>query len=82
MKKSLALAIAAAGIAMFTAQAAMAHGCHRSCEEGKYGWHRHVGNSCQRVVCERPRMHHHRKPVCVQKCKWIGPFKQCKTVCN
>jgi hypothetical protein len=28
-----------------------AHFCHRSCELGGYGWHRHVGPSCVRVAC-------------------------------
>ena len=27
------------------------HGCHRSCEDGPAGWHRHVGPSCTRVAC-------------------------------
>jgi hypothetical protein len=27
------------------------HGCHRSCEWGPAGWHRHVGPFCQRVGC-------------------------------
>jgi hypothetical protein len=26
-------------------------GCHRSCERGPGGWHRHVGPYCQRVAC-------------------------------
>lgn len=83
MKKSLFLAVATVGLAMFTAQAAMAHGCHRSCEEGKYGWHRHVGNSCQRVTCERPRkLHRNHHDRCVTKCTGFGPFKQCKTRCD
>jgi hypothetical protein len=27
------------------------HGCHRSCERGPAGWHRHVGPYCARVAC-------------------------------
>jgi hypothetical protein len=27
------------------------HGCHRSCELGLGGWHRHVGPYCVRVGC-------------------------------
>jgi hypothetical protein len=27
------------------------HGCHRSCEAGLAGWHRHVGPYCARVAC-------------------------------
>ncbi|HEY7551743.1 MAG TPA: hypothetical protein VH913_19765 [Hyphomicrobiaceae bacterium] len=26
-------------------------GCHRSCEAGGAGWHRHVGPFCVRVAC-------------------------------
>jgi hypothetical protein len=26
-------------------------GCHRSCEAGPGGWHRHVGPYCVRVAC-------------------------------
>ena len=26
-------------------------GCHRSCEAGPGGWHRHVGPYCARVAC-------------------------------
>ena len=28
-----------------------AWGCHRSCELGPRGWHRHVGPYCARVAC-------------------------------
>lgn len=84
MKTSLLLAVATVGVALFTAGAAMAHGDHHSCEEGKYGWHRHAGKYADhRVACERPRMHRrHREPVCYKKCNWFGPFKKCKTVCE
>jgi hypothetical protein len=27
------------------------HGCHRSCERGPAGWHRHRGPFCARVAC-------------------------------
>jgi hypothetical protein len=27
------------------------HGCHRSCELGPAGWHRHAGHYCVRVAC-------------------------------
>jgi hypothetical protein len=27
------------------------HGCHRSCELGPAGWHRHAGPYCVRVAC-------------------------------
>ena len=51
MQKSLFVALATAGMALFAADAALAHGCHRSCERGPAGWHRHVGYSCARVAC-------------------------------
>ena len=86
MKKSLFVALATAGMALFAADAALAHGCHRSCERGPAGWHRHVGYSCARVACS-PAAHYygkswHKKPQCVTKCKGIGPFKSCKTRCG
>ena len=34
-----------------------AHFCHRSCELGPAGWHRHVGPYCVRVACV-PRAKH------------------------
>jgi hypothetical protein len=50
-----ALAAPVAGVADPTAgEASMVHkvhGCHRSCELGPAGWHRHVGPYCARVVC-------------------------------
>ena len=94
MKKSLLLAVATAGVALFTAGAAMAHGDHRSCDDGRYGWHRHAGKYAQqRVACERPRRHNddgygrghgrnNHNNTCVTKCTGFGPFKQCKTRCN
>jgi hypothetical protein len=27
------------------------HGCHRSCELGPAGWHRHAGPYCARIAC-------------------------------
>lgn len=28
------------------------------------------------------RGRHHHRPVCEKKCRYIGPFKKCKTVCQ
>jgi hypothetical protein len=83
MKKTLLAALATAGLALFAADAAMAHNNHSSCQKGVYGWHRHVWKYGQkhRVECSPAVIHHHKKH-CVTKCKWIGPFKQCKTHCD
>jgi hypothetical protein len=35
-------------------------GCHRSCEDGPAGWHRHVGPNCVRVACVPQARHPHR----------------------
>lgn len=86
MKKTLAaLALGLAALPLM-AGSALAHGCHRDVEEGKFGWHRH-SRSCERIAVERPYREHrehrrHREPVCEKKCHYIGPFKECKTVCN
>ena len=50
-----------------------AHFCHRSCERGPYGWHRHVGPSCNRVACVPQAKHPHRCYVDrwgVRRCLW------------
>ncbi len=81
MKKSFFTAFAVACLSLFAAQAALAHGEHRSCEEGRYGWHRHVGKYGQhRVSCERPYRHDR----CEVVCKRVGPFniKKCRRVCD
>jgi len=41
-------------------------GCHRSCEDGPGGWHRHVGPYCVRVACVPQAPHPYR-------C-WVGRF--------
>lgn len=76
--RMILIAVATAGAALLAADAALAHGCHRGCELGAYGWHRHGGYSCARISCERPRVRRY----CRTKCNWIGPFKKCKTVCE
>ena len=54
------------------------HGCHRHCEPGRYGHHRHVGPYCERVSCERE----YRRPRCVKdyhcvKTDPLGIGKRC-----
>jgi len=49
------------------------HGCHRSCELGPAGWHRHVGPYCVRVACYPRARHPHRCFVDrfgVRRCRW------------
>jgi hypothetical protein len=49
------------------------HGCHRSCELGPAGWHRHVGPYCGRVVCWPRAWDPHRCWVDrwgVRRCRW------------
>jgi hypothetical protein len=80
MKKTLAaLALGLAALPLL-AGSAFAHGCHRDVEEGRAGWHRH-GHECRRISVEREHRRH-REPVCEKKCHYVGPFKECKTVCN
>lgn len=93
LKTILATALLASSALAMTASGASAHGCHRHPEEGRYGWHRHVGPDCERVPVSRPGYRERseyryrddrrdRRPRCEEKCKYIGPFKQCKTVCH
>ena len=83
MKNALLAALAVAGALLMVSDAALAHGCHRSCELGRYGWHRHAGPGCYRVACGggygswKPH-----KPHCYRKCHYIGPIKTCKTKCD
>ncbi len=87
MKKTLAvLALGLAALPLL-AGSAFAHGCHRDVQEGRRGWHRHAGYDCERVEARNPyayryREHRRHEPVCKQKCHYIGPFKECKTVCE
>jgi hypothetical protein len=49
------------------------HGCHRSCELGGAGWHRHVGPYCRRVACAPRAWYPHRCFVDrygVRRCRW------------
>jgi hypothetical protein len=84
MKKLLVAVCALAAIPMMSFEAA-AHGCHRDAQEGRYGWHRHVGRDCERVAVERPhyreRYERRHRDRCEIKCKYIGPFKTCDKVC-
>ena len=48
-------------------------GCHRSCEDGPRGWHRHVGPNCVRVACYPQAWHPNRCYVDrwgVRRCRW------------
>jgi hypothetical protein len=48
-------------------------GCHRSCELGPAGWHRHVGPYCARVACWPRAWNPHRCWVDrwgVRRCRW------------
>jgi hypothetical protein len=95
MKKLLAtLAFGAAVLPLLTGSA-FAHGCHRDVEEGRSGLHRHIGRDCDRIAVRRGederrefrgrREHEHehdRAPQCVKKCQYVGPFKQCDTICR
>ncbi len=81
----LAVALGLAALPML-ASSASAHGCHRDVQEGRAGWHRHVGRDCERVEARNPReyrerYYRERRPQCEIKCKYIGPFKNCEKVC-
>lgn len=74
------------------------HGCHREPELGPGGWHVHrydprTGDPCRRFATASPRYvappprylpppPPRRRPVCYQDCNYIGPIKQCRTVCR
>lgn len=90
LKQIFAAALLASSALALTSGTAAAHGCHRHVEKGVYGWHRHVGRDCERVAVS-PRHHyneyreeryHRRAPRCVEKCHYVGPFKECKTICD
>lgn len=95
MKKTLAaLALGLAALPLL-AGSAFAHGCHREVGEGRAGLHYH-SRGCERIAVEQHRRYEHRdhhrryehrehrrhEPVCKKKCHYIGPFKECKTVCE
>ncbi len=63
---------------------ASAHGCHRDTQLGPAGWHRHVGPNCRRVAMPAPYRGYRygNRARCVERCNYIGPIKQCRTVCN
>lgn len=73
------------------------HGCHRNPELGPFGWHVHrfnprTGDPCARVATPSPRRaapppryydpYPPRRPACFQECNYIGPIRQCRTVCR
>ena len=98
MKKILATLAFGLAVLPLMSAAALAHGCHRNVEEGRRGWHRHVGRDCERIEAYTPqrryREHHHEEyregrryddrgpPQCVKKCQYIGPIKTCDTICR
>lgn len=92
MKKLLLAAVLGLMAMPVMAEQASAHGCHRDVERDRFGWHRH-GRDCHRVDVGPPggwdgrrgdRWEGHRPPPprCVERCQYIGPFKDCKRVCD
>lgn len=91
MKKLVLTAVAGVVMALAGTTAASAHGCHRSPDEGRAGWHRHVGPDCDRVSVERRRHwgRDHRdhgrrdyRPACHQVCTGVGPLRFCERHCD
>ena len=70
----------------------LVRGCHRSVDIDDYSAHVHVGRDCRRVEVDRQRPRYYeerpryegRRPRqrCEEVCQYIGPIKQCKTVCR
>jgi hypothetical protein len=86
---ALGLAVSFAALPLFSGAAA-ANGCHRDVEMDGRGWHRH-SRDCDRVNGDRDRREYRserreerRRPerYCVEKCKYIGPFKECHQECG
>jgi hypothetical protein len=91
MKKLLATLAFGLAILPYASGAALAHGCHREPAESRSGLHRHVGPYCERLEVRPYRGEHHHHddrdyrrgpPECVKKCHYVGPFKQCDTICR
>jgi len=94
MKMLLTAAVVALAALTFNVGSASAHGCHPDVRQDGGGWHRHARNDCDRIQSHRDggRLdegeHHHRdydrdrEPRCVKRCHYIGPIKQCDTVCR
>lgn len=59
---------------------ASAHGCHRSIQLGGAGWHYHVGPGCRRIAAAGPRRYYGAR--CYERCRYVGPIKQCDRVCR
>ena len=81
MKKILATLAFGVAVLPLMAGSAFAHGCHRDVERDRFGWHRH-GHECRRIEVEREYRERRREPICEKKCHYVGPFKECKTVCD
>ena len=93
MKKLLAtLAFGLAALPLYSG-ITTAHGCHRDIQLDGRGWHRHAQNDCDRINVDRGdrddrenRRRRYREerhePYCIIKCKYVGPFKQCRKECD
>ena len=90
---ALGLAVSFAALPLFSG-AASAHGCHRDVQLDGGGWHRHAQNDCDRINVERGERREYRgehreyreerrhERYCVEKCKYVGPFKECHQECG
>lgn len=89
MKYLVATAMLTLAMIPMGTETASAHGCHRDAQYGRAGLHYHQGPDCDRIAGRRPvyregrdyRDHRRNDRRCVQKCKYIGPFKECRTEC-
>lgn len=81
MKKILAALAFGVAVLPMLSGSAFAHGCHRDVERDRFGWHRH-GHECRRIEVEREHRSYRYVPRCEVKCHYIGPFKECKRVCD
>jgi len=85
MTHRLATLLIALAITPLTTGVTHAHGCHTNTQQDRYGWHRHDAYSCHRIRSHRVvgfGDYGDGGPRCAQKCEYVGPFKQCKTICR
>ena len=66
----------------------LAHGCHRGIQRDYSGWHFHTG-ACVRRNTAPPGLYDgpsyrrfYRSPVCVYRCRPVGPVKTCQQICR
>ena len=66
----------------------LAHGCHRGIMRDYSGWHFHTG-ACVRRNTAPPGLYDgpsyrrvYRNPVCVYRCRPVGPVKTCQQICR